>query len=175
MKFTLGSKINHPSFGEGVIFGIDDIKYKIYFKEIGEKELAKSYDGYQLIEAAVPTSTNQSSLDLEDVINAVENVFEQYLDVPEPIDMADKWDDGVLILKPGNDEFQPKEIPLDVFFKKITSVREKLRVLEQNINNHSKLDEGDKIHLQQYISRAYGSLTTFNVLFKHKGDQFSSK
>ncbi|MGB1018740.1 MAG: hypothetical protein ACPGVH_06700, partial [Chitinophagales bacterium] len=52
------------------------------------------------------------------------------------------------------------------------SVREKLRVLEQNINNHTKLDEADKLHLQQYISRAYGSLTTFNVLFSEKEDHF---
>jgi len=173
MKITLGSKINHPSFGEGVIFGMDDTKYKIYFKEIGEKELSKTYDGYEIIEAA--SLNNQPAIEIEDIITAVENVFEQYIDDPDPIDMAEKWDDGIMMLKPGNEDLQPKEIPLVTFFKKITSVREKLRVLEQNINNHSKLDEGDKIHLQQYISRAYGSLTTFNVLFKHKGDQFSSK
>lgn len=174
MKFTLGSKINHPSFGEGVIFGMDDTKYKIYFKEIGEKELAQTYDGYELLEAAEPVSGDQP-IALEDIVTAVENVFDQYLDAPTPVDMADKWDEGKLIIKPGNEDLQSKEIPLDIFFKKITSVREKLRVLEQNINNHSKLNEGDKIHLQQYISRAYGSLTTFNILFKHKGDQFSSK
>lgn len=174
MKFTLGSKINHPTFGEGVIFGMDDTKYKIYFKEIGEKELAKAYDGYQLVEAGNTEGTS-NMIEMEDIVAAVENVFEQFLDNPAPIGMADKWDNGTLVIKPGNEELQSKEIPIETFFKKITSVREKLRVLEQNINNHAKLDEGDKIHLQQYISRAYGSLTTFNILFKHKAEHFRSK
>ncbi len=175
MKFTLGSKISHPTFGEGVIYGMDETKYKIYFKEIGEKELAIAYDGYELIEAAMPSEGGVSTIEIEDVVAAVENVFEQYLDNPEPIILADKWDEGTLVLKPGDDKLQSKEVPIKTFFKKITSVREKLRVLEQNINNHPKLNEGDKIHMQQYISRAYGSLTTFNVLFKYKSDHFSSK
>lgn len=174
MKFTIGSKITHPSFGEGVIFGMDDTKYKIYFRDIGEKELSMSFDGYELIEAGEKPSTG-TAVEMKDIIAAVENVFDQYLDQPKPIDMGDKWDGGTLILKPGDDNLQPKEFPINTFFSKIISVREKLRVLEQNINNHSSLNETEKLHLQQYISRAYGSLTTFNVLFRNKSEHFSSK
>lgn len=175
MKFLIGSKINHPSFGEGVIFGMDESKYRIYFKEIGEKELAISYDGYELLEAGESTASGGSSISIEDIVSAVENVFEQYSDQPQPVEIGEKWDDGLLILKPGDDNLAVKEIPISTFFGKIISVREKLRVLEQNINNHNSLNDSEKLHLQQYISRTYGSLTTFNVIFANKTDHFSSK
>lgn len=87
-------------------------------------------------------------------------------------DIAPRWDGGKLILKPCDDRLQAKEVPLDVFFKKIISVREKLRVLEQKLNNHSKLSPEDKLEFQQLISRAYGSLTTFNILFREEEDRF---
>lgn len=86
--------------------------------------------------------------------------------------MAPKYDGGTLVLKPANSSLQEKEIPIDVFFKKITSVREKLRVLEQKLNNHPNLTETEKAEFQGYITRAYGSLTTFNVLFKDEEDKF---
>lgn len=86
--------------------------------------------------------------------------------------MAKKYDGGTLVLQPADSSMQAKEIPIDQFFKKITSVREKLRVLEQKLNNHPNLSETDKAELQLYITRAYGSLTTFNVLFKEEDDKF---
>jgi hypothetical protein len=87
-------------------------------------------------------------------------------------DIARKWQGGSLVLKPANPEQQAKDIPIEVFFNKIIMARERLRVLEQNINSHPKLDAEDKLHLQQYITRVYGSLTTFNVLFSDKNDYF---
>ena len=87
--------------------------------------------------------------------------------------IAAKWDGGKLILKPFDPNLQAKEIPLGLFFKKITSVREKLRVLEQKINNHPTLPLEDKMEMQQLITRAYGSLTTFNVLFREEEDRFA--
>lgn len=86
--------------------------------------------------------------------------------------IARKFENGTLILKPADPSLQEKEFPIDAFFKKITSVREKLRVLEQKLNNHSSLSETEKAELQLYITRAYGSLTTFNVLFKEEDDKF---
>ncbi|MBI5095873.1 MAG: hypothetical protein HZB26_25995 [Candidatus Hydrogenedentes bacterium] len=85
--------------------------------------------------------------------------------------IAPRWEGGKLILKPFDSGLQPKEIPLNVFFKKITSVREKLRVLEQKINNNASLPTEDRLEMQQLITRAYGSLTTFNVLFREEEDK----
>lgn len=79
---------------------------------------------------------------------------------------------GNVVFEPNDKSLQTKEIPMATFFHKIVMVREKLRVLEQNINNHTKLDDEDRINMQQYITRCYGSLTTFNVLFAYKEDQF---
>ena len=86
--------------------------------------------------------------------------------------LAGRFEGGSLILKPGKSDTQEKAIPIEVFFHKITMVRDRLRVLEQRINSHPKLDEADKVEMQQYVARASGSLTSFNVLFKDKDDWF---
>ncbi len=88
------------------------------------------------------------------------------------VPIGDRWNGGELVMKPGKEDTQDKTIPLDIFFRKIVMVREKLRLIEQKINSNKKLDADDKVQLQQYVTQAYGSLTTFNVLFKDKGDQF---
>ena len=77
-----------------------------------------------------------------------------------------------MILKPDDSSLKPKEIPIEAFFHKIVMVRDRLRVMEQRINASELLSDEDKINLQQYITRIYGSLTTFNVLFKNKEDYF---
>ncbi|MDT8309374.1 MAG: hypothetical protein RQ866_07565, partial [Bacteroidales bacterium] len=80
---------------------------------------------------------------------------------------------GVMVLQPGNTDLKGKEIPIETFFHKIVMLRDRLRVLEQNINSHAKLTDEEKIDLQQYITRIYGSLTTFNILFDDKEHYFS--
>jgi len=91
------------------------------------------------------------------------------------VELGDRWNDGELVLIPGKEGTQEKRIPLDVFFKKIVMVRDKLRVLEQKINGNKSLSDEEKVQLQQYITGCYGSLTSFNILFKRKEDQFKGQ
>lgn len=89
--------------------------------------------------------------------------------------MAPKWKDGTVVLKPGSDDNQPKEIPIDALFHKIVMIRDRLRVLEAKLNGNTQLADQEKVDLQSYISKCYGTLTTFNVLFNDKENYFKSK
>lgn len=108
-------------------------------------------------------------MDREELRQAVREVLEQ---MEANVRMADKWEGGTLVLKPGLSSLQSKEIPIEAFFHKVVMVRDKLRVLEQKVNAHQKLSDVEKVEMQQYITRCYGSLTTLNVLFKHEEDKF---
>lgn len=88
------------------------------------------------------------------------------------VSMANKWEGGTVRLVPKDASLQPKDLPIDALFHKVVMVRDRLRVLEQKLNAHPKLSDAEKVEMQQYVTRCYGSLTTFNVLFKEKGDQF---
>jgi hypothetical protein len=105
--------------------------------------------------------------------NAVKDALTPALADDEPVELAGRWEGGKLEIWPRDPELGAKEIPIDAFFHKIVMLRDRLRVLEQQINGHAKLSDEDKVHLQQYITRCYGSLTTFNVLFRRKEDHFS--
>jgi hypothetical protein len=98
-------------------------------------------------------------------------ILRHWSDISEVVDLGDRWDGGTMILKPGDDSLKPKEVPIEQFFHKIVMVRDRLRVMEQKVNA-SKLTDEDKVDIQQHITRIYGSLTTFNVLFKHKEHLF---
>lgn len=167
-----GSKVEHQLLGKGVIVEVGSEFYKIWFKSSNSvKNIAKDFDLKVLsaMEGASGSGEVASMADLEMVIN---NILDQRADLNEKVELGGKWEGGTMILKPGSDDLQSKEIPIESFFHKVVMVRDRLRVLEQNINSHKVLTDEDKVHMQQYITRAYGSLTTFNVLFKNSFEQF---
>ncbi|HXN56262.1 MAG TPA: hypothetical protein VN874_08350 [Myxococcales bacterium] len=90
-----------------------------------------------------------------------------------PAAMAPKWEGGMVLLKPADPALQAKELPLDALLHKVVMIRDKLRVLEQKLNAHPKLTDAEKIDLQAYVTGCYGSLTTFNVLFRDRQDGFA--
>jgi hypothetical protein len=108
--------------------------------------------------------------DLRRIVTAVRAVLNAEQSVTGEI--ADRWTGGQLVLRPGKPGAQEKAVPIEAFFRKLVAVRERLRVLEQRINGHPKLDDADRLQLQEYLTRAYGSLTTFNVLFADPADRF---
>ncbi len=110
-------------------------------------------------------------MDAEEFRKVLAEVIRDELGIGE-VDLAGKWDGGEMILKPARAGLQEKRIPLDVLFHKVIMIRERLRVLEQKINGHPRLGDDEKVQLQQYVTACYGSLTTFNVLFANREDQF---
>ncbi|MBX3207176.1 MAG: hypothetical protein KF764_19165 [Labilithrix sp.] len=88
------------------------------------------------------------------------------------VELGGRWQGGEVVLKPGKEGTQEKRIPIEALFAKIVMIRDRLRVLEQKINGNGKLSAEEKVQMQQYVTGCYGSLTTFNVLFAEKGDQF---
>jgi hypothetical protein len=162
--FGIGSIVGHPTFGKGRIIGFEGQSYVIAFMSGEVKRLAFNF------ELKCEDPIGDPALDLMKM--AMREVLGEHGWIDCEIEMGTRWQGGSLILKPGKANAQEKEIPLDVFFKKLISVREKLRVLEQKINNHPSLNSQEKVDLQAYITRSYGSLTSFNTLFKSKEQGF---
>ncbi len=173
--YSVGAKVEHPQFGVGIVTKKTMTTTRVFFLHKGDKEIASNFAGLKLVEpssAEVQGEGGGGQISLADLEKVFSGVLRRYADFPELVEMGDRWKKGVMILKPGSDQLKPKEIPIDSFFKKIVLVRDRLRVLEQRINSNESLDEEEKVNLQQYITRIYGSLTTFNVLFKHKEQYF---
>lgn len=163
----IGSRVKHPEYGMGVVTNLTSKHYWITFIENGLETLAINDENIEVIDAVADEVDTVSFYDVE---KSLRSILQKYSDLSEIVPIADKWKGGKMILEPGT-ATQNKEIPIDTFFHKITMVRDRIRVMEQKINA-SKLDESEKIELQQYITRIYGSLTTFNVLFKLQDQYF---
>jgi len=164
----IGSRIEHKDFGFGVVTNVTSKHYWITFIKDGLETIDINAE-FNVIEAVEDDVDTVSFYDVE---KSLKNILQKWSDVTEISPIADKWKKGTLILQPEDGNLSNKEIPIDTFFHKIVMVRDRIRVMEQKINASKTLDDQDKIDLQQYITRIYGSLTTFNVLFKVKSDQF---
>ncbi|WP_033960494.1 hypothetical protein [Psychroserpens jangbogonensis] len=167
----IGSRINHSEYGKGVVTNVTSKHYWVTFIDNGLETIELDSE-FEVIEAAEDEVDTVSFYEVE---SSLVQILKKWSDATEVVSIADKWKGGKLILEPTDTSLQSKEIPIDGFFHKITMVRDRLRVMEQKINSSKNLDEQEKIELQQYITRSYGSLTTFNVLFKLKTQQFTGQ
>jgi len=169
LTLGIGTRLQHTQFGPGVIVGVKYATYLISFIHHGIKEIDKTDNNLDEIIAENVTTEVET-------VSAVERsllkILRQWSDVSEIVPIGDKWIGGIMSLQTADKSLKPKEIPIDDFFHKIVMLRDRLRVLEQNINSHKKLTDEEKVNIQQYITRCYGSLTTFNVLFKNKEQWF---
>ena len=163
----IGSRVRHPAYGDGVVIRLREIAYEVCFMMYGIKHVGREYDKWEIVEAIPAVET----VSFNEAEKALIKILRTFSDITEEVPLGDKWVDGTMILKPEDESLKSKEIPIDTFFHKIVMVRDRLRVMEQRINS-SKLSDEEKVNLQQYITRIYGSLTTFNILFKYKEDSF---
>jgi hypothetical protein len=171
---TRGTLVRHVGYGEGIVNKVNITNYEIFFEKVGKVTIAKDSSDIDILEAPEGTSAG-SDISVKQIEEVILHVLDKYIGLPEEVELGERWTGGTMILKPASPELQAKEVPIETFFHKIVMMRDKIRVLEQNINSHPKLSDEDKVNLQQYITRVYGSLTTFNILFKNKEDYFTSK
>jgi len=163
----IGSRINHPEYGKGVVTNVSSKDYWVTFIDGGLETIALNSE-FEVIEAA---ENEVDTISFYDVEKSLLNILKKWNGLSEPVAIGDKWKGGNMKLEPGQPGLASKDVPIDTFFHKIVMLRDRLRVMEQKINA-SNLEEIEKVELQQYITRIYGSLTTFNVLFKSQSDYF---
>ena len=163
----VGSRVKHPAYGDGVVIRLHAAAYELAFTLYGIKLVGREYDKWEVVEAIEATEV----VSFTDAEKALIKILKNFNALNEEVALGDKWVGGKLILRPGDPDLKDKEMDIDTFFHKIVMVRDRLRVMEQRINS-SKLTDEEKVNLQQYVTRIYGSLTSFNVLFKYKEDNF---
>mgnify|MGYP003593025002 CR=1 FL=1 len=165
----IGTRLQHTQYGPGVIVGIRYATYLISFINHGIKEVDKTDNS---LEEIIPENLTEEIETASEVEKSLLKILRLWGGVSETVPLGDKWKGGMMLLQPYDKTLKPKEIPVEDFFHKVVMLRDRLRVLEQNINSNKKLSDEDKVNMQQYITRCYGSLTTFNVLFKNKEQWF---
>lgn len=168
----IGSRIKHAAYGMGVVIRVHTAAYDVCFTQFGIKPMGKTATNFDIVEAIAP----EESVTFTKAEKGLERVLKAFLGFnPDTVALGDKWIDGKMILQPADSGLKNKEIPIDAFFHKIVMMRDRMRVLEQQINANKKLSDEEKVNLQQYITRCYGSMTTFNVLFDNKDDYFKGE
>ena len=165
----IGTRLQHTQYGPGVIVGVRYAAYLISFINHGLKEIDKTDPK---LDEIIPENVTEEIETHSDVEKSLLKILRLWGDVSEIVPLGDRWKGGMMLLQPADKTQKPKEIPVDIFFHKIVMLRDRLRVLEQHINAHKQLSDEDKVSLQQYITRIYGTLTTFNVLFREEEDKF---
>jgi hypothetical protein len=165
----IGTRLQHTQHGPGVIVGIKYATYLISFINVGVKEIDKTDTS---LEEIIPENVSAEVETASETEKSLLKILKMWGGITETVPLGDKWIKGVMLLQPFDKTLKPKEIPVEDFFHKIVMLRDRLRVLEQNINSSKNLSDEEKVNIQQYITRCYGSLTTFNVLFKNKEQHF---
>jgi len=168
-ELGIGSSVKHHDFGFGVVTNVKTETYKITFINGGSREISRFNNTLEIIDAV---KTPDDLISNAELVSTLTYLLKKYAQIPEEVVLAGKWTGGKMVLHPGDKNMAVKEIPIDAFFHKIVMLRDRLRVLEQRINSNEKLSDEDKLNMQQYITKIYGSLTTFNVLFKFPQHQF---
>jgi len=169
-ELTVGTRVEHPRYGEGIVSKNKITAYEIFFERGGKMEITKRNEDLEVIDS--PADKPKNSLTLAEIEKVLRFVLEEQGALQEIVPLGEKWTRGNMLLQPANLSLKPKEIPIESFFHKIVMLRDRLRVLEQNINSHPVLSDEEKVNMQQYITRIYGSLTTFNILFADKDHYF---
>jgi len=170
----IAMKVRHPQYGVGVVKTISEATADIQFDDGDKRTVAPEAAGLEPAEAQAAVSGLNVPLAqfIQQTLDAA--VAKLGLEKPDSVavELGQRWHNGKIVMHPADATLQTKEVPLDVFFHKIVMVRNNLRVMEQKINAHEKLSDAEKVEMQQYITRSYGSMTTFNVLFREKEGQF---
>ena len=164
-----GTRLQHTQYGPGVIVAVKYATYIISFIHHGIKEIDKTDTK---LDEIIPENVTAEIETASDIEKSLLKILRLWNGVSEVVPLGDRWQGGTMLLQPKDSTLKPKEIPIEAFFHKIVMLRDRVRVLEQQVNAHKKLNDEDKVNLQQYITRIYGSLTTFNVLFKNKEQWF---
>ena len=175
-------KVKHPQAGIGTVRSVGENVAEIRFGD-GTRRIRPQTAELEPVEPVPTVAEEQAgggvSKPIDEIIrDTVEEVLSQLnleTEIPAFSGLAERWRGGRLVLKPADVALQSKDLDLETFFHKIVMMRNNLRTLEQKLNSSTSLSEGEKFELQQYITRCYGSMTTFNVLFKSKDDHFSTK
>jgi len=168
LTLGIGTRLQHTQYGPGVIVGVKYATYLISFINHGVKEIDKNDPK---LDEIIPENVTEEIETHSAMEKSLLKILRLWSDSNEIIPLGDRWVGGTMILPKDNSQ-KPKELPIEAFFHKIVMLRDRLRVMEQQINAHKQMSDEEKINLQQYITRIYGTLTTFNVLFKNKEHWF---